>query len=389
MGKPIKESYMELEKSTKFIQYHIDNAEKFLNPEEVKTSVDKSYIAYQPLGPLVLYQPWNFPIWLVMKTVIPQLLVGNTALVKSSSQTPLCGLELERLFQEAGFPKGVYQYFPINYKDGERAIASKKVRGCSLTGSGKAGQSVGEYCGKHLKKCVMELGGADPLIVLEDADLDKAAKVGVSARMRNNAQACTNAKRFIVHESVYDEFKEKVIEQLKTFVKGDPMDENTTLGPLSKVAAVETLRKQVRESIEKGAKVGYGDQEQLTQEIDPSQGAFFTPMILEDFPKDSPAYHDELFGPVVCMFKFSTDQEAIDIANDHEYGLGGGVWSRDWQRAEKIALEIESGMVYVNDKGGHIQLPAGGCKNSGFGREGGPQGIREFVNIKSVSIVTQ
>lgn len=299
-------------------------------------------------------------------------------------------MELENLFLEAGFPEGTYQYAPIDYEDVERVIADKRIRGCSLTGSAASGKIVAAFCGKHIKKCVLELGGADPFIVLDDADLDKAAKCGVTSRLINNSQACTNAKRFIVNEKIYDDFKEKVIEELKVYKAGDPKSEETTLGPLSKEEAVILLRNQVIESIEKGAKVAYGDESQLTSELDPSKGFFFTPMILEDIPKDCPAYNQELFGPVIGMFKVKDDQEAIDIANDHEYGLGGAVFGADISRAEKVALQVESGMVNINDfTKGYKELPFGGCKNSGYGREGGIEGCREFINIKSITIMNK
>lgn len=235
---------------------------------------------------------------------------------------------------------------------------------------------------------MLELGGSDPFIVLDDANLAKAAKSGVTSRLINNSQACTNAKRFIVNENCYDEFKEKVIEELKEYTTGDPASEDTTLGPLSKEDAVLNLRKQVLKSIELGAKVAYGDESQLTTDLDPSKGFFFTPMILEDIPKDSPAYNEELFGPVIGMFKVKDDQEAVDVANDHEYGLGGAVFGTDIERAEKVALQIESGMVNINDiTRGYKELPFGGVKNSGYGREGGIEGCREFINIKSITIM--
>jgi succinate-semialdehyde dehydrogenase/glutarate-semialdehyde dehydrogenase len=283
---------------------------------------------------------------------------------------------------------GVYQYFPVNYEDVEMVIADKRIRGCSLTGSGASGRIVGAFCGAHIKKCVLELGGADPFIVLDDANLEKAAKAGVTSRLINNSQACTNAKRFIVNENVYDDFKQKVIDELTQIKIGDPREDDTNLGPLAKEEAVHNLRKQVLASIEKGAKVVYGDESQLNTELDTSKGFFFTPMILEDIPKDSPAYNEELFGPVIGMFKVKNDDEALELANDHEYGLSGCVFGTNLERAEKVALEIESGMVNINDfSKGHKELPFGGVTSSGYGREGGIDGCRQFINIKAVSIM--
>ena len=388
MGKPILQARGEIERCIAYCKYYQENAKDFLTSTEIQSPADRSYVAYQPLGPLILFQPWNFPIWLVFKTAIPQFLVGNTMLVKNSPNTPACGIELEKLFLEAGFPEGVYQYAPIDYKDVELVISDKRIRGCSLTGSANSGKIVGKICGAHIKKCVLELGGADPFIVLDDADISKAAKAGVASRLVNNSQACTNAKRFIVNEKIYDEFKEKVIQELDALKIGDPTEEDTTLGPLAKEEAVKGLRDQVLKSVEKGAKVSYGDESQLSTELDPTKGFFFTPIILEDIPKDSPAYNEELFGPVIGMFKVKDDQEAIELANDHEYGLSGAVFSTDIERAEKVALEIESGMMNINDiSKGYKELPFGGVKSSGYGRESSMQGCREFINIKAVAIM--
>lgn len=349
MGKTIKHARAELERCIAYCGYYAENAKEFLSEHTIASPADRSYVKYQPLGPLVLFQPWNFPFWLVFKTAIPQLLVGNTMLVKNAPNTPLCGMTLEKLFVDAGYEEGVYQYAPIDYEDVELVIADKRVRGVSLTGSAMSGRIVGGFCGKHIKKCVMELGGSDPFIVLDDADLDKAASVGVFSRLLNNAQACTNAKRFIVHEKIYDEFLEKVKAELDKAVIGDPTSEETTLGPLAKEESVHLLRSQVLKSLEKGAKVAYGDESQLTTLLDTSNGFFFTPMILEDIPVDCPAYNEELFGPVIGFFKVKDDQEAIDLANSHSYGLGAAVFGKDIERAERVAAEIESGMVNIND----------------------------------------
>lgn len=296
-------------------------------------------------------------------------------------------MALEKAFQEAGFGEGVYQYAPISASQLETVIASDKVKGGSLTGSDKAGKTMAKLCGENLKKWVLELGGSDPFIVLDDADLDKAAELAVAARFMNNAQACINAKRFIINENIYNEFKEKVINQVEKLKIGDPSDESTDLGPLSKESGLKTLKEQVKDTLNKGGKIGYGDQEQLDQEIDISKGLFFKPLILENIPKDSPAYKEELFGPVMIFFKVKDEDEAIKLANDNQFGLGGSVHTKDVKRGEKVALQIETGMVYVNDfPQDYSELPFGGVKNSGFGREGSYEGCKQFVNIKTIAL---
>lgn len=388
MGKPIKQGHSEVDKCIAYCEYYAENGKQFLSDLEVKSTSDKCFVAYQPLGPLMLYQPWNFPMWLVFKTVIPQLVVGNTVLVKNASNTPLSGIELEKVFLEAGFDEGIYQYFPINYKDSEVIISDKRIRGVSVTGSAQSGRSVGALCGQYIKPCVMELGGSDPLVVLDDADLGKAASLGVTSRLNNNAQACTNAKRFIAVDAVYDEFKDKICQELDKVKLGDPSLEDTALGPLAKKDSLLNLREQVRKSIELGAKVVYGDESQLTAELDVTKGCFFSPMVLEDIPKESPAYTEELFGPVISLFRVKDEHEAIEIANDHEYGLSGAVFGADVAKAEKVARQIETGMININDiSRGKRELPSGGVKNSGFGRESGMEGVRQFTNIRAVTIM--
>jgi len=386
MGKTIKEARGEVDRCADYCEYYAKNAEELLKDDHVKTAAEESYITYQPIGPLMLVQPWNYPFWLAFKTVIPQLLVGNSVLVKNASNNPQCGAAMQKVYEEAGF-EGVYQYAPIRSEDLELAVSHKYCRGGSLTGSTVAGKSFGEICGRYAKKCVLELGGSDPFIVLDDANLDKAADLGVKSRFKNNAQACTNAKRFIVHESVYDEYKQKVIDILSKMKVGDPMDEKTDLGPLAKENSIKALRHQIKDTVDKGGKIGYGDEAQLEGDIDASKGFFFTPVILEDIPEDSEAYREELFGPVLSFFKIKDDEEAIRLANDNQYGLGGAVHTADLERGKKFCLRVETGMMNVNSAtGGSNVLPYGGIKNSGYGRESSVHGCREFVNIKTVQI---
>jgi succinate-semialdehyde dehydrogenase/glutarate-semialdehyde dehydrogenase len=381
MGKPLKEALAEIEKCAMTCEFYSQNAKKFLADELVESDASKSFITYAPLGCILAVMPWNFPFWQVFRFAAPALMAGNVALLKHASNVPQCALAIEDVFLKAGFPSGVFQTVLIGSSKVKYIIEHKAVKAVTLTGSEKAGAEVASIAGKNIKKSVLELGGSDPFIVLNDADIDLAADIAVKSRMINTGQSCIAAKRFIVVKEVLHEFTGKMISNIKKLRMGDPMDESTDLGTIAREDLVMPLLDQIGNSVKKGAEVLLGG------DRPDRKGAFLNPTVLTNVGPGMPAYEEEIFGPVVSIITAMDDADAIRIANDSRYGLGGSVWTRDLEKGERLAKMVESGAVFVN---GQVKsdphLPFGGIKNSGYGRELSYIGIREFVNIKTLWI---
>ena len=381
MGKVIKESISEIEKCAWTLEYFAENAHIFLEPETVETDAKRAYIQFEPRGTVLSIMPWNFPFWQAIRCSAPALAGGNVVLLKHSSYVPLCAIELERLFLEAGFPEGVYQTLLIDGKTASNLIGRDEIDAISLTGSVSAGQKVAESCGKNMKKMVLELGGSDAFIVLADADIENAAKVAVASRFLDAGQSCIAAKRFIVEQSIAQEFISKFIEFTRNLKVGNPMDDGTDIGPLVREEQIKLLENQVKDALSKGAKalLEGGRLER--------KGFFYSPVVLIDITKDMLVMKEETFGPVVSVIPTKDEEDAIKIANDSEFGLGASIWSEDREKALCIARNIEAGMVVVNSLvKSDPRLPFGGVKKSGIGKELSKFGLYEFMNIKSVSV---
>jgi succinate-semialdehyde dehydrogenase/glutarate-semialdehyde dehydrogenase len=381
MGKPIKAAAAEAAKCAWACRYYAENAERFLRDEEVKTDAARSYIRYQPLGPILAVMPWNFPFWQVFRFAAPALMAGNIGLLKHASNVPRCALMIEEIFRSAGFAEGVFQTLLIGSKSVRRIIEDPRIAAITLTGSVGAGAAVAAAAGKEIKKTVMELGGSDPFIVMPSADLDEAAATAVKARAINNGQSCIAAKRFIVAEAIAETFQERFVKGMKSLRVGDPMDEGTDVGPLATPEIAADLDRQVKASVAAGARLLLGG-ERLSR-----PGNFYSPTVLANVPRGSPAYSEELFGPVASLFRVRDAEEAIRIANDTIFGLGASVWTNDPSEQALFIDRIASGMVFINGMvASDPRLPFGGVKQSGYGRELSLFGIREFVNIKTVWI---
>ena len=382
MGKHIREARAEIDKCAWVCEYYADNGEQFLAPEVVETGASKSYVTYQPLGPVLAIMPWNFPFWQVFRFAAPTVMGGNTALLKHASNVPGCALAIEEVFAEAGFPENVFRSLLISSSKIDMVIKDKRVKAVTLTGSTPAGKAVAALSGKYVKKTVLELGGSDPYIILEDADLDLAVEACVAGRLLNAGQSCIGAKRFIAVDSVYDRFEEMFVAKMQEAKYGDPFDESVTYGPLARNNLREELHVQVDMSIDKGARLLLGG------EIPEIKGFYYPPTVLADVGPGMPAYNDELFGPVASLIRAKNEKEAIRIANDTSFGLGGAVFTQNIERGRQIAeFEIEAGSVFVNDfVRSDPRLPFGGIKGSGYGRELSHFGIKEFQNIKTIYI---
>jgi succinate-semialdehyde dehydrogenase/glutarate-semialdehyde dehydrogenase len=382
MGKPIKDGIAEANKSALGCDYYADNAEKFLVPEIVPTDARKSFIAYQPLGVILAVMPWNFPFWQVFRAAAPALMAGNAMVLKHASNVPGCALAIEKVFIEAGFPEGLFRTLMIGSKAVDSVIEHPLVRGITLTGSTAAGRAVAAKAGQMLKKTVLELGGSDAYVVLDDADIGQAAQISTKGRLVNSGQSCIAAKRFIVTGKTKAAFETAFVQQMSAVRMGDPLDEGNQVGPQARHDLRDDLHRQVQESIAKGAKCLLGGA------IPNNKGAFYPPTVLTDVKPGMPAYDEEMFGPVAAIIPVADEEAAIAAANDSVFGLGGAIIARDLARAEKLAVErIESGTVFVNDAvRSDPRLPFGGIKESGYGRELSSFGIREFVNIKTVFI---
>jgi len=382
MGKTIGSAVAEAAKCATACRYYAENAERFLADELVETTAARSYVRYQPLGIVLAVMPWNFPFWQVMRFAAPTLMAGNVALLKHASNVPQCALALEDIFRRAGFAEGVFQTLLVTSGQVEPILDDPRVMAASLTGSEGAGIQVGMAAAKRIKKVVLELGGSDPFIVMPTADLDAAVSTAVKARVQNNGQSCIAAKRFIVAEEIAAEFEKKFVAKMEALVIGDPMQENVELGPLATADAVVDLQRDVAKSVEEGARVLTGG-----KPLSERPGNFYAPTVLTNIPKNSPAYREELFGPVACLFRAKDVDEAIAIANDSRFGLGASVWTNDEFERKRFVNEVEAGMVFVNKMvASDPRVPFGGVKQSGHGRELGVHGIREFTNIKTVWI---
>jgi succinate-semialdehyde dehydrogenase/glutarate-semialdehyde dehydrogenase len=380
MGKPLKQGVGEIEKCAWLCRYYADNAKGFLSDEHVDTDAQKSYVAFEPLGVVLSIMPWNFPFWQVLRFGAPALMAGNGVILKHSENTTGCALAIEKMVHDAGYPKELFRTIVVDKENMKPIVQHEGIAAITLTGSTRAGKTVAAQAGEVLKKTVLELGGSDPYIILEDADLEHAAKVCATSRLINSGQSCVAAKRFIVADAVYDEFLKLFIDELKSRNVGDPTKETTDIGPMAREDLRDELHRQVTESVETGANALLGCT------LPDGEGSFYPVSLLTDVKHGMPAYHEELFGPVAAVIKVADEEEAIMVANDTNYGLGAAVFSKDVDRAEKIAAKnLNAGCCFVNSLvKSDPRLPFGGIKDSGYGRELSLFGIREFVNIKTV-----
>ena len=382
MGKPVRDGVAEAQKCALACDFYADNAARFLAPEPVATDAAHSFVTFNPIGVVLAVMPWNFPFWQVFRFAAPGLMAGNAAVLKHASKVPGCALVIEDVFRRAGFPANVFRTLMIGSANVEALIEHRLVRAATLTGSGQAGRAVARKAGEQLKKTVLELGGSDPYIVLDDADLDAAAAVCAKGRLVNSGQSCIAAKRFIVIENVRAAFEARFVERMRAAKMGDPLREDTEIGPQARHDLRDALHRQVESSIAMGARCLLGGR------IPEGRGAYYPPTVLTDVRKGMPAYNEEVFGPVAAVISAANEEQAIAIANDSPFGLGAAVITRDTDRGERIASElIDSGCVFVNDAvRSDPRLPFGGVKESGYGRELSAYGIKEFVNIKTVYV---
>ena len=379
MGKTLRSAVAEASKCATGCRFYAENAERFLADEIVETGAKRSFIRYQPLGPILAIMPWNFPFWQVFRFVAPALMAGNVALLKHASNVPQCALKIEDIIRRAGFPQGVFQTLLIGSGPVDAILNDPRVAAATLTGSEQAGIQVGVSAAKRIKKVVLELGGSDPFIVMPSADLEAAVATAVEARIQNNGQSCIAAKRFIVADSIADDFERKFVTRMQGLQIGDPFDENTQLGPLANADAVTSLDADVQKTVAAGARLLTGGHPLKRP------GNFYAPTVLTDIPKNSPAYQEEFFGTVASIFRVKSVDEAIQIANDSRFGLGASAWTKDPGETERFVNELEAGMVFLNKMvASDPRVPFGGVKHSGHGRELSVHGIREFVNIKTV-----
>lgn len=381
MGKLLKAAVQEVEKCALGCRYYAENAARFLADERINAPPAQSFVRHEPLGPVLAVMPWNFPFWQLFRFAAPGLLAGNAGLLKHASNVPQCALALEDIFCRAGFPEGVFQTLLIGPEQVSALITDRRVKAITLTGSVGAGQSVASAAGKQIKKTVLELGGSDPFIVMPSANLEQAVATAVQARTINNGQSCIAAKRFIVDHRIVEEFEQRFVERMARLKVGDPMKDDTDIGPLATGEVREALEEQVNKTVKMGARVLLGG-----KRLD-GPGYFFAPTVLSEIPEDSPGHNEELFGPVASLFRVKGIEEAIRIANDTSFGLGACIWTNDERERELFISEIEAGMAFVNGMvASDPRLPFGGVKQSGYGRELSREGIREFVNIKTVSV---
>lgn len=382
MGKPLAQGRAEAQKCAWVCDYYADHAEIFLAPETVETDASKSFVSYQPLGVVLAVMPWNFPFWQVIRFAAPALMAGNAALLKHAGNVTGCALAIEDIFRRAGFPDGLFKTLLISSKQVAEVLANPQVKAATLTGSTAAGSAVAAEAGKRIKKTVLELGGSDAYVILEDADLDETVMACVTSRLINSGQSCIAAKRFVVVEPILEEFTQRYLELMKEKKMGDPLDENTDIGPQARADLRDELHAQVMKSVELGATLLLGG------EVPAGKGAYYPPTVLTNVSKGMPAYDEELFGPVAAIIAAKDEEDAIRIANDSPFGLGAAVFTRDLARGEMIAeTKLEAGACFVNAfVKSDPRLPFGGVKESGYGRELSIFGIREFVNIKTVYV---
>lgn len=381
MGKPITQAIAEVKKCSTALDYYAENGERFMAPEAVSSDASESFVRRDPIGIVLAVMPWNFPFWQVVRAAAPALMAGNVMLLKHASNVPQCAMALERAFLETGFPAGVFTNLAVGSSKVAMILDDERVMAATLTGSEAAGSKVAEQCGRNIKKTVLELGGSGPFIVLDDADLELACEVAVMARFQNCGQSCIAAKRFIVMDSVYERFVEGFAAKLAAWKFGDPLDEQTQIGPLYAVSGVSDIQRQVDQSVAMGARVVAGGRVSELGE------AFYEPTILADVSREMAVMKEETFGPVAAVYKVSSEEEAVEVANDSRFGLGASLWTSDMERAKRIAAELEEGGVFVNGMvKSDARLPFGGVKKSGYGRELSREGMMEFVNVKTVWI---
>ncbi len=381
MGKLVSHAEGEIKLSAEIFDYYAKNAESFLADKILNPVHGKALIRYSPVGVLLGIQPWNFPFYQVARFAAPNLMIGNTVLIKHAMNVPQCAIAIEEIFAEAGAPLGLYTNLLISHQQSSKIIGDKRIRGLSLTGSEVAGAIVAAEAGKHVKKSVLELGGSDAFIILEDADIDQAVEWAVVGRINNNGQCCVAAKRFIAVESIADTFLEKFTEKMAVLVVGDPMEDTTHLGPLCTEAAAVRIADQVKRALDGGAKIVLGGKR---VERD---GAYMEATILTNVKRENPVFYEEFFGPVALFFKVKNEKEAIALANDSPFGLGGSVFTQDVERGKRVANQIDTGMVFINHPTWtQADLPFGGTKGSGYGREMAQLGLDEFVNKKLIRI---
>ncbi|MEX0722581.1 MAG: NAD-dependent succinate-semialdehyde dehydrogenase [Gracilimonas sp.] len=382
MGKPLVQGVGEAEKCAWVCEYYADNAEAFLGNDVIETDASKSYVTFNPLGVVLAIMPWNFPFWQLFRFAAPALMAGNGAILKHSENSTGCALEIEKIIHDAGIPKDLFRTILRDKSGMKEVIQHEGIAAVTLTGSTRAGKAVASQAGETLKKTVLELGGSDPYVILEDADIKKAAETCATSRLINSGQSCIAAKRFIVTEKVYDEFVEEFIKIMKSQKVGDPFDQDTDVGPQAREDLRDELHEQVQKSVEKGAKILLGGGKPK------GAGAYYPVTVLGNVDSGMPAYEEELFGPVAAIIKVRDEEEAIKVANDTNFGLGAAVFSKDIKRAEEIAAtKLEAGCCFVNEfVKSDPRLPFGGIKQSGYGRELSLYGIREFVNAKTVYV---
>ncbi len=381
MGKLFRAALDEIAKCVRVCRFYAENAKRFLEDEAAQTSAARSYVRYEALGPVLVIMPWNFPFWQVFRFAVPALMAGNVGLLKHAANVPQCALAIEEIFCRAGFDEGVFQTLLIEAEQVEKVIIDPRVKAVTLTGSEKAGSAVASIAARHIKKSVLELGGSDPFIVMPSADFESALSTAIKARTINSGQSCIAAKRFLVADEIYDEFLRQFVERIRALKVGDPFDETTEIGPLATEQILERVHEQVQKSIAAGAKLLTGGNRIH------GPGFFFEPTVLVDVPIGSPAYCEEIFGPVASFFRVRDVADAVEIANDTSFGLGASAWTNDRTEQELFVSELEAGMVFVNSMvASDPRLPFGGVKRSGFGRELGAAGIREFVNTKTIWI---
>jgi len=381
MGKTYRSAVDEILKCASGCRYYAENAERFLADEIIETSASRSFVRYLPIGPVLAVMPWNYPFWQVLRFAAPALMAGNVGLLKHASNVPQSALAVEDLFRRAGFAEGVFQTLLIGSAKVDAVLNDPRVVAATLTGSEGAGIEVGIGAAKRIKKVVLELGGSDPFIVMPSANLDAAVEAGVKARCVNNGQSCIAAKRFIVAESIADAFERKFVARMEALKVGDPFDDSVDVGPLATPDGVTDLERDVQKSVQAGARILTGGKKL------PRPGNFYAPTVLTNIPKDCPAYKEELFGPVACVFRAKDVDDAIRIANDTRFGLGASAWTNDKAERERFINDLDAGMVFINKMvASDPKVPFGGVKQSGHGRELSIHGIREFVNAKTVWI---
>jgi succinate-semialdehyde dehydrogenase / glutarate-semialdehyde dehydrogenase len=381
MGKTLRSAVDEAVKCAWACRFYAQNAERFLADEIIETTARKSYIRYQPMGVILVIMPWNYPFWQVFRFIAPGLMAGNVGLLKHASNVPQCALKVEEILLRAGFPRGAFQTLLIGSEKVDAVLADRRVAAATLTGSEEAGVKVGAGAASRIKKVVLELGGSDPFIVMPSANVEEAIATGVKARTLNNGQSCIAAKRFIVAEEIADQFERGFVQKMEALSLGDPLDEKTDVGPLATADAVQSLDADVRKTVDAGARILTGGKPAALP------GNFYLPTVLTNIPNGSPAYREELFGPVASLFRVKNLDQAIHIANDSRFGLGASAWTNDAKEQERFVNELEAGMVFINQMvASDPRVPFGGVKRSGYGRELSVQGIREFTNIKTVWI---